>query len=61
MNTRYKPQESVLDFKERIKAMMRARETTQERVARLADRPCIRKPTDYGYYPPPRISGRSRR
>ena len=40
-----RPDETTADFKERIKAMM---------PKRVEDRPCIRKPTDAGYYPPAR-------
>lgn len=48
--------ESVMDFKERIAAMMRERERTFEKCLKIAkaDRPCVRTPADRGYYPPER-------
>jgi hypothetical protein len=50
--------ESVADFKLRLSAMLR--QSQPERFIKT-DRPCVRKPTDSGYYPPAREVGSGQR
>lgn len=55
--SKFKPQpESVSDFKARIAAIMRGHSVAAGSIpAKHAPPLLVRKPTDRGYYPPPRI------
>jgi hypothetical protein len=56
MKRAHRKQESVIDFKARIAALMRHRTGADgDRLGlRHAPPALVRKPTDRGYYPPPR-------
>lgn len=57
MNRRtHKPQEKVADFKARIAAILRGGSQAGDGLElRHAPPSLVRKPTDRGYYPPPRV------